>query len=136
MGIQEPSMTVTQPRPDLDAHRHAMRADIQAVAAEVRDVLGARLGAYVAGVGETRALHEWADGVRVPGAEAQRRLRLALQIATTIAARDGDATAQAWFQGLNPQLDDRSPARLIREGDLDDVGSQVVVAARAFVVGG
>jgi len=29
---------------------------------------------------------------------------------------------QAWFQGLNPQLEDRSPARLLREGDLDEVG--------------
>jgi hypothetical protein len=129
-------MTVTQPRPDLAAHGHAMRADIGTVAREVRDLLGARLGAYVAGVGETRALHEWADGTRAPGAEAQRRLRLALQLATMIAGRDGGPTAQAWFQGLNPQLDDRSPARLIREGDLDDVGGQVVSAARAFVVGG
>ncbi|MEV4418956.1 hypothetical protein AB0L40_03145 [Patulibacter sp. NPDC049589] len=128
--------TVTQPRPDLDAHRHAMRADVDVVAREVRDLLGARLGAYVAGVGETRALHEWAEGARTPSADAQRRLRLALQIATMIAATDGTQTAQAWFQGLNPQLDDRSPARLIREGALDEVGGQVVAAARAFVVGG
>lgn len=113
-----------------------MRADLPTVVREVRDLLGARLGAYVAGVGETRALHEWADGARVPGPDAQRRLRLALQLATLIAGRDGAATAQAWFQGLNPQLDDRSPARLIREGDIDDIGGQVVSAARAFVVGG
>jgi hypothetical protein len=44
--------------------------------------------------------------------------------------------AQAWFQGLNPQLEDRSPARLLREGDLDDVGPQILAAARAFAVGG
>jgi hypothetical protein len=44
--------------------------------------------------------------------------------------------AQAWFQGLNPQLDDGSPARLLREGDLDEVGPLVVAAARAFLVGG
>lgn len=129
-------MTLTQPRPDLEAHRHAMRSDLPTVVREVRDLLGARLGAYVAGVGETRALHEWADGTRTPGPDAQRRLRLALQLAKLIADRDGAATAQAWFQGLNPQLDDRSPARLIREGDIDDVGGPVVAAARAFVVGG
>jgi hypothetical protein len=129
-------MTVTQPRPDLVAHRHAMRADLATVVGDVRDLLGARLGAYVAGVRETRALHEWADGTRTPGPDAQRRLRLALQLATLIADQDGAATAQAWFQGLNPQLDDRSPARLIREGDLDDIGGQVISAARAFVVGG
>lgn len=128
--------TVTQPRPDLAAHRHAMRAELDVVAAELRGLLGARLSAYVAGVGETRALHEWAEGTRTPGPDAQRRLRLALQLATMLAATDGHQTTQAWFQGLNPQLDDRSPARLIREGDLDEVGGQVVAAARAFVVGG
>jgi hypothetical protein len=44
--------------------------------------------------------------------------------------------AQAWFQGLNPQLGDRSPARLLREGDLAEVGPEIVAAARAFVIGG
>jgi hypothetical protein len=44
--------------------------------------------------------------------------------------------AQAWMQGLNPQLDDRSPARLLREGDVDEVGPAVIGAARAFLIGG
>jgi hypothetical protein len=61
---------------------------------------------------------------------------LALQIAGMIVEVDDQATAQAWFQGLNPQLDDHSPARLLREGDLDEVGSAVAAAARAFVAGG
>ena len=43
---------------------------------------------------------------------------------------------QAWFQGLNPQLEDRSPARLLREGDLDAVGPEVIGAARAFLADG
>jgi hypothetical protein len=53
-----------------------------------------------------------------------------------IADIDSPGVAQAWFQGLNPQLHDRSPARLLREGELDEVGPQVVAAARAFNVGG
>jgi hypothetical protein len=44
--------------------------------------------------------------------------------------------ARAWFQGLNPQLDDRSPARLLREGDVDEIGPEVIAAERAFLVGG
>ena len=56
--------------------------------------------------------------------------------ARLIGQRDSHEVAQAWFQGLNPQLDDRSPARLLREGDLDEVGPEIVAAARAFVVGG
>jgi hypothetical protein len=65
-----------------------------------------------------------------------RRLRVALQAAAPIATADSSAVAQAWFQGLNPQLDDRSPARLLREGDLDEVGPEVIGAARAFLAGG
>jgi hypothetical protein len=64
------------------------------------------------------------------------RLRLALRVAMLISKHDGKEIAQAWFTGLNPQLNDRSPARLLREGDIDDVGPEVIAAARAFVVGG
>ena len=53
-----------------------------------------------------------------------------------IAEVDGAEIARAWFQGLNPQLGDRSPARLLREGDLDEVGPEEIGAERAFLVGG
>ena len=85
---------------------------------------------------QTRAVNGWADGVREPSEAVQRRLRLAFQIAEAIAEVDGAEVARAWFQGLNPQLGDRSPARLLREGDLDEVGPEVIGAGRAFLVGG
>ena len=44
--------------------------------------------------------------------------------------------AQAWFTGLNPKLDDVSPSRLIRDGDLDEVGPRLLAAARAFAATG
>lgn len=81
-------------------------------------------------------MHQWAEGSRAPADEVQRRLRVALQAAAAIAAADSPAVAQAWFQGLNPQLDDRSPARLLREGNLDEVGPDVIGAMRAFLAGG
>ncbi|MPZ53765.1 MAG: hypothetical protein GEU79_13715 [Acidimicrobiia bacterium] len=124
------------PRPDLSSHAHAMRAGFAAVVKELREILGARLVAYIGGVNETRAVHQWADADRQPGLETQRHLRLAFQIASMIVEVDDRATAQAWFQGLNPQLDDHSPARLLREGNLDEVGPTVAAAARAFVAGG
>lgn len=127
---------ITQPRPDLEAHAHAMRVDFAGVASELRALLGAQLVAYLGSVKETRAVHEWAEEGRRPSEATQRRLRIALQVATMIATADGPEVAQAWFQGLNPQLDDRSPARLLREGDIDEVGHLVIVAARAFLVGG
>lgn len=130
-------MTVTpMPRPDLHAHTHAMRAEDQTVVKELRHILGARLVAYIGGVGETRAVHQWADEARRPSETVLRRLRFALQVSKSIADVDSPTVAQAWFQGLNPQLDDRSPARLLREGDLDEVGPLITAASRAFLAGG
>ena len=131
-------MSIARPesRPDLAAHEHAMRAPFADVVRELRDILGPRLVAYLGNVKETRAVHEWADGERVPRQSARQRLRLALQIALVIAGADGPEITQAWLQGLNPQLEDRSPARLLREGEFDEVGPAVIAAARAFLVGG
>ncbi len=129
-------MAVSAARPDYAAHQRAVRASFPEVAADLRAILGARLCAFLGDVKETRAVHEWADGIREPSAGTQRRLRLALQVAIAIADADGPEVAQAWFQGLNPQLEDRSPARLLREGDIDEVGPAVIAAERAFLVGG
>lgn len=127
---------VSQPRPGLAAHERATRAPFRAVAGELRELLGARLVAYLGTVRETRAVHQWADGSRRPSEETQQRLRTALQVALLVADADGREVAQAWFQGLNPQLEDRSPARMLREGDPDEAGPAVIAAARAFLVGG
>ena len=62
-----------------------------------------------------------------------QRLRLAYQVAGLIAeSRNSSAILQAWFQGANPQLEDRSPARVLREYPVDEVSPQVLSAARAF----
>lgn len=129
-------MAVTRSRPDFAAHTRAVRASFPEVVAELRSVLGARLVAYLGSVRETRAVNQWAEGTREPSAEVQQRLRVALQVALTLADAESPQIAQAWFQGLNPQLDDRSPARLVREGDVDEVGPSVIAAARAFLIGG
>jgi hypothetical protein len=125
----------TPPRPEL-AHARAIRADFADVASDLRELLGRRLVAYLGGVKETRAVNQWAAGEREPGAEVQARLRLALQIALMLVEADGAAITRAWFQGLNPQLDDRSPARVLRAGELERDGQAVLGAARAFLVGG
>jgi hypothetical protein len=125
----------TVARPEL-AHVQATRAAFDQVAASLRKLLGAKLTAYLGSVGETRAVNQWAAGEREPSEAVQLRLRLALQVGLMIADADGAGVARAWFQGMNPQLDDRSPARLLREGDLDEVGPEVLGAARAFLVGG
>jgi hypothetical protein len=133
----EMSETVLRPpRPELDAHRQVMTLDDPIVVKELSHLIGPKLVAYLGGVTETRAVAGWIEGSRVPRGDSMARLRLALQVVLVVAGHDSPRVAQSWLQGLNPQLDDRSPARLLREGDLAEAGPQVLAAVRAFVIGG
>ena len=99
-------------------------------------VLGAKLVAYIGSVKETRAVRQWADGERKPSAEVVTRLRHAYHVAALLAERDSRSVVQAWFQGMNPQLDDMPPAQLLREGQVEDAAQAVLAAARAFAAAG
>lgn len=128
----------TASRPDMHAYNHAHKLPSSAaVVQELVEILGTRLVAYLASVAETRAVRDWASGEReFKQPELDRRLRYALYLATFIAEAESKHAAQSWFQGLNPQLEDRSPARLLREGDIDEFGPEIASAARAFIIGG
>lgn len=128
--------TAYAPRPDLEAYEHSARVDFPVLVKELSELLGPKLIAYIAGVREVRAVRQWSTGEREARAPIPERLRLAFQVAWLIAQHDSARVAQAWFQGLNPQLDDHSAARMLREGDLDEVGPKILSAARAFVSGG
>lgn len=129
-------MAQTISRPELQAHETVTRADFPTVVEMLKGILGSRLVAYLGDVKETRAVHEWASARRAPSEGIQRRLRIALQVALMLSAEDGDKVAAVWFTGLNPQLNDQSPARTLREGEPEVAGSEVMSAARAFLVGG
>ena len=131
-------MTTSSPaRAGLDAFARSVRLPVPQLVTELRDLLGAKLVAYLGGVRETRAVRQWADGERgLQDRVDEQRLRLAHQVASLIAEKDTPGVVQAWFQGLNPQLDDRSPARLLRDGDPADAGPQVLTAARSFAATG
>jgi len=109
---------------------------MEKVVKELIDILGAKLVAYIGGVSEARAAREWTTGREPKDPLTVPRLRMAFRTARLIAQHDSQAVAQAWFQGLNPQLSDRSPARLLRDGNIEEVGPDVIAAARAFIVGG
>ena len=111
-------MSITQGRPDFAAHAIAVRAAFPVVIIELGAVLGARLVPYLGAVGETRAVRESGRG----DAQAQHRgsepPQSCAPVALPLAETEPPQIAQAWFQGLNPQLDDRSPAWLLREAEL------------------
>jgi hypothetical protein len=122
----------TAPRRDLKAHQDSVKLPVGELVTQLRDLLGAKLVAYIGSVKETRAVTQWADGTRAPSSEGEKRLREAFHAAALLAERDDRRVVQAWFQGMNPHLGDRSPARLLREGNIDEVAPAVLAAARAF----
>jgi hypothetical protein len=128
--------TVTRPRPDLAAHRRAVQASFSEIVTEVAEILGKKLTAYIGGVKDTRVIDRWMQGGVEPYRDAEPRVRLAYQIAKTLSEHDSPRVVQAWFTGLNPELQDRTPIRLLREGDVEKVGPELLNAMRAFLAGG
>lgn len=51
-----------------------------------------------------------------------------------MAEHDSPRVVQA-LMGVNPELEDRVPLRLLRKGDLDSIAPEILGAARAFLAG-
>ncbi|MDO3340099.1 hypothetical protein P5V81_17970 [Mycobacteroides abscessus subsp. abscessus] len=122
---------------DLVVQREALTISTPELVTTLADQLGFKLVAYLGKVKETRAVRQWAEGTReLANAEDIERLRLAFRAVSLIMSRGPSSVAQAWFQGLNPALGDVSPARLLREGDIEAVGPLILAAARQFATVG
>lgn len=115
---------------EVDAHRDAVTFSVADIIKFLQDALGQSLVAVIADVTE-RTVNEWTKEARAPRPEADMRLRTAYQVFQMLQRADSPHTVRAWFIGLNPQLDDCSPARALA----DDRYKDVVVAARAFLTG-
>lgn len=126
-------MSTTIEANKLAAYNDSIRQTTPQIVRDLRGRLGARLVAYIANVTETRAVKAWAEGERTPAPNTDRRLRTAFQVATLIDLSEGEGVAATWFQGMNPQLGDRSPARVLHEDNSDDALTRVLGAARGFV---
>ena len=115
------------------AHRQAVVTPVGDVVSFLQDLLGRRLVAYMAGVKDAKTVSRWASGEVVSvRQESEERIRTAYEVAQLLVQFDSPRIVKAWFIGLNPQLDDVSPAETIREGKLKEAKA----AARAFVTGG
>lgn len=115
-----------------EAHERAVSFEVKDVARYLQEVLGQKLVAYMADVSDPKRVGRWAQGAQAPRDEAERRLRAAFQIFHLLLAEESPHVIRAWFIGMNPQLDDDSPAEAIREGRL----KETLAAAKAFVAGG
>jgi hypothetical protein len=121
--------TVTRSKTEA-AHTASVRTDAAEIAQFLNENLGPILTAFIAGV-DKRTIGRYIKGDH-PRPEAEKRLRAAYQIFNLILDVEANHTVRAWFMGMNPQLDDESPAEAIAAGDFRGT----MAAARAFIAGG
>jgi hypothetical protein len=126
--------TTFPPRPELSVHERALRLPTSELVRQMVDVIGRKLTAYIGGVKDVRAVDRWIAGSEVYG-DAEQRLRFAFQVVWTLREHDSPKVVQAWLTGVNPELGDRVPLRLLRENDIHAVAPAVLSAARAFHAG-
>jgi hypothetical protein len=126
---------VSLPRPDLEAHRNSLMLPMPELLRALISKIGKKLTTYVTGVNDAKMIESWMAG-EPSSSDAEKRLRFTYQIVMTLTIQDSPAVAQAWLMGVNPELGDRVPIRLLREGKLDQVAGPIVGAARAFASGG
>jgi hypothetical protein len=109
-------------------HHSSVTETIESVVKFLVDLLGTKLTAHMVSV-DASSISRWKSGKVTPPIEAERKLRGAYQVARLLLASDADHTVRAWFIGMNPQLDDESPADVIAEGN----SKAVMAAARSFI---
>jgi hypothetical protein len=83
---------------------------------ELREVLGAKLTAYIAGRKSTSMANLTLGEIR--------RLRFSRRINRLMLNGEyawDPVTLRTWWMGRNPHLGDESPAQHVRDGDLDTV---------------
>ena len=69
--------TVPASRPDLAAHREALRLPIPEIVKQLIGLIGRKLTAYVGGVRDVRAVDRWMSGSELYG-DAEQRLTVCL----------------------------------------------------------
>jgi hypothetical protein len=114
------------------AHRTQVTFDIADIAAFLQETLGQKLVAFMANVKDAKTVGQWIKGEQSPREDSEKRLRTAFQIFHLLQDEESPHTVRAWMIGMNPQLDEESPAEAIREGRLKDA----LIAAKAYVSGG
>ncbi|MGA1836039.1 hypothetical protein VD659_03825 [Herbiconiux sp. 11R-BC] len=125
-------MTDLDVRPvDRVAHARSVRSSAAVVVARLQEVLGRDVVSLITDK-QPRTVSRWIAGDASPTAQDQQVLRDTLQVVELLSEVEGPEVTRAWFIGMNPQLDDESPAEEIAAGHVRDV----LAAARAFINAG
>jgi hypothetical protein len=118
--------------PSLETSRSPGETVGSVLAAFVAEHLGLDLAAYVTGVDE-KLVGRWIEGEVDPEPLPLGRLRAAYEATRLIVNLYDGETAQSWFSGMNPWLDDDAPGYVLRHGNEPESWEPVVEASQDFV---
>jgi len=90
------------------------------------------LTAYIAGVDDEEIVGRWISEETEPEPLPLGRLRTAYEATRYIVDRFDGETAQSWFSGMNPWLDDEAPGYVLRHSDDPETWESVIDAASDF----
>jgi hypothetical protein len=102
----------------------------------LNEALTPRLVAFCCGINETKSVRGWAEGA--PFAyqslkdQLEPRIDCTFYIVKLLSNFDSFKTIRAWFMGMNPELNDDSPASTIAWGRFHDAKE----AATAYITNG
>jgi hypothetical protein len=107
---------------------------IHEIVAQLSDMIGPKFVAYATSVTEPYVIQDWINGKTVPPGDAEGRIRLTYAVSKIVNDRFHDRdTLQAWLQGKNPDLNDRSAVVMIRLAeDPSKVEFELISAAQTF----
>lgn len=103
-------------------------ADVADVAATLQGTFGQALLGVILGK-DVRTVARWANATVRPPHASENLLRDTFQVFELLMSVDSPEVARAWFMGMNPQLEDASPAEALSEGR----SKEVMAAARAYI---
>jgi hypothetical protein len=89
---------------------------IDHVAEWLEVTLGMKLTAFAVGCSPGE-ITRWAHGDDEPAPRTEKRLRNLYAVAWFKVVNDGGGSAQEWLLQPNPELDNRTPAEMLREGE-------------------
>jgi hypothetical protein len=119
----------------IKAHRKAVTADLETMASTLIKVLGRPITAGIVGIRNPKTVSRWANGevTSVRDRWTEERLHATYQVVSFLLVEDvGPATIRSFMFGMNPVINDNSPAMAIHEGDFKGA----MDAARNWVAGG
>lgn len=110
------------------------RSSMADLASELQNVLTQRLTAYIVGLADGRDIGRYARKERKPHPGTDAKLRELYNLVSMMKSKEHPETIQIWFLGKNPDLKDRSPAKVLH--DSFDNYPQVKRAVEKFLATG